>query len=85
MFSRYDLKFLEDTEEHFKSDNVYVLSYQGLEDKHPEAYEIMSKWSIEVDDLEEMMYEYEHNDVSFEESAEKWIEENRDQVDEMLE
>lgn len=84
MFSRYDLKFLEDTQEHFKYDNVYVLSYNGIEEKYPEAYEIMSQWSIDVDDLEEMMYEYEHNDVSFEESAANWFEENRDTVDEWL-
>ncbi|MCD8509394.1 MAG: glycine betaine ABC transporter substrate-binding protein [Bacillus sp. (in: Bacteria)] len=84
MFSRHDLKFLEDPEGHFKHDNVYVLSYQGLEDKHPEAYEILSRWSIEVSDLEEMMYEYEHNNVPFTESARNWVEANRDQVDGML-
>ncbi|MUK90709.1 glycine/betaine ABC transporter substrate-binding protein [Ornithinibacillus sp. L9] len=83
MFAKYDLKFLEDTEENFKYDNVYVLSYQGIEDKYPEAYEILSNWSIEVSDLEEMMLAYE-NGVSFEESAAEWIEENRDQVDEMI-
>ncbi|UCZ54430.1 glycine betaine ABC transporter substrate-binding protein [Bacillus shivajii] len=84
MFSRYDLKFLEDTQGHFQYDNVYVLSYEGLEEKFPEVYDIMSQWSIEVEDLEEMMYEFEHNDVPFEESAAQWIEENRDQVDAML-
>lgn len=39
---------------------------------------------IEVDDLEDMMAEYEKNDVPFEESAANWIEENRDTVDEWL-
>lgn len=84
MFSRHDLKFLEDTQGHFQYDNVYVLSYEGLEDKHPEAYEIMSNWSITVDELEDMMYQYEHNDRPFDELAVEWIEENRDQVDAML-
>ena len=84
MFSRNDLKFLEDTQEHFKYDNVYVLSYKGIEEKYPEAYDILSQWSIEVDDLEDMMAEYEKNDVPFEESAANWIEENRDTVDEWL-
>ncbi|MBP1950526.1 glycine betaine ABC transporter substrate-binding protein [Virgibacillus litoralis] len=84
MFAKYDLKFLEEPKENFKYDNVYVLSYQGLEKKHPEAYEILSNWSIKVDDLEKMMQEHETNDVSFEESAKQWIKDNRDQVDQML-
>lgn len=84
MFIQYDLKFLEEPKENFKFDNIYVLSYKGIEETHPEAYEILSNWSIEVDDLEQMMYEYEVDDIPFEESAENWIEENRDQVDEML-
>ncbi|MCK2044567.1 glycine/betaine ABC transporter substrate-binding protein [Chromohalobacter japonicus] len=84
MFSQYDLKFLEDTEGHFKYDNVYVLSYQGIEDKYPRAYDIMSRWSINVDDLEAMMAAYENDNVSFEDSAAAWIKDNRKHVDEML-
>lgn len=84
MFAKYDLKFLEDTQEHFKYDNVYVLSYQELEEEHPKAYEVMSQWSIEVADLEAMMLAYEEEGTPFEESAAQWIEEHRDQVDQML-
>lgn len=84
MFTQFDLKFLEGQEDYFKKDNVYVISYKGIEDAHPEAYKILSKWSIEVSDLEEMMYENEENGTSFEELATKWIEENREKVDEML-
>ncbi|AOM83468.1 glycine betaine ABC transporter substrate-binding protein [Salisediminibacterium beveridgei] len=85
MFSRYDLKFLEDPEGHFNYDNVYVLSYDGIQEDHPEAYALLSQWSISVSDLEDMMYEYEHHEVPFEETAAAWIEENRDRVDEMIE
>ena len=84
MFIQYDLKFLEEPKENFKFDNIYVLSYKGIEETHPEAYDILSNWSIEVDDLEQMMYAYEVDGIPFEESAESWIEENRDQVDDML-
>ncbi|MEC8919067.1 MAG: glycine betaine ABC transporter substrate-binding protein [Pseudomonadota bacterium] len=84
MFSQYDLKFLKDTEEHFKYDSVFVLSYQGIEDKYPRAYDIMSRWSISVADLETMMAAYENDDISFEDSAAAWIEDNRERVDEML-
>ncbi|MFZ3580191.1 glycine betaine ABC transporter substrate-binding protein [Virgibacillus sp. DJP39] len=85
IFEKYDLKFLEEPKENFKSDNVYVVSYQGIKETHPEAYEILSNWSIEVADLEKIIYEYENNGVSFEESAKQWIEEHREQVDKMLE
>ncbi|WP_280564231.1 glycine betaine ABC transporter substrate-binding protein [Chromohalobacter sp. 48-RD10] len=84
MFSQYDLKFLEDTEEHFKYDSVFVLSYKGMEDKYPRAYDIMSQWHISVADLEAMMAAYENDDVPFEDSAAAWIEDNRERVNEML-
>ncbi|MGM0695105.1 MAG: glycine betaine ABC transporter substrate-binding protein [Pseudomonadota bacterium] len=84
MFSQYDLKFLEDTQGHFKFDSVFVLSYQGIEDKYPRAYDIMSQWSISVTELEAMMAAYENDGTSFEASAAAWIEENRERVDDML-
>lgn len=85
MFTQYDLKFLEEPNENFKFDDIYVISYKDIEEEHPEAYEILSKWSIEVDELEEMMYENEMNDIPFEDLATEWIEENREKVDGMLE
>lgn len=84
MFASFDLKFLEDTRGHFVPDNVYVISYKGIEDAHPKAYEIMSNWSIEVSDLEAMMLENEENNTPFDELAKEWIENNRDKVDQML-
>lgn len=84
MFSQYDLKFLEDTEGHFNYDSVFVLSYQGIEEKYPRAYDIMSQWSISVAELEAMMAAYEDDGTSFEASAAAWIEDNRERVDQML-
>lgn len=84
IFEKYDLKFLEEPKKNFKSDNVYVLSYKGIKEAHPEAYEILSNWSIKVSELEKIIFDYENNDVSFEESATQWIEDHRDQVDKML-
>jgi len=84
MFSQYDLKFLEDPEGYFQYDNVYVISYKGIEEAHPEAYDIVSKWSIDVADLEEMMYKYETDGTSFEDLAKEWVANHRDKVDAML-
>lgn len=85
MFAKYDLKFLEDTKGHFKPDNVHVISYKGIEENHPTAYNILSNWSIDVADLEEMMLANEVSETTFEELAKQWIEENREKVDSMLE
>ena len=84
VFARNDLKFLEGQEEYFKADNVYVLSYKGIEETHPEAYEILSNWSISIDDIEEMILQNEENGTSFENLATEWIENNRDKVDQMI-
>ncbi|WP_331460583.1 glycine betaine ABC transporter substrate-binding protein [Halomonas sp. IOP_31] len=61
-----------------------MLSYQGIEDKYPRAYDIMSQWSISVAELEAMMAAYEEDGTSFEASAAAWIEDNRERVDEIL-
>ena len=84
MFTQYDLKFLDEPKENYKEDTIYVLSYNDIKEEKQEAYDILSKWSIDIDDLEEMMYEHEINDRSFEELASEWIEENQDKVDEMV-
>lgn len=84
VFARNDLKFLEGQDEYFKADNVYVLSYKGIEDEHPEAYEILSNWSISIDDVETMINKNEENGTSFEDLAAEWIENNRDKIDQMI-
>ena len=84
MFTQFDLKFLKGQEDYFKSDNVYVISYDGIQEKHPEVYDMLSRWSIDVEDLEEIMYQHEENDVPFIDLAEEWIENNRDKVDYIL-
>lgn len=84
MFAQFDLKFLEDPQKNFKADNVYVISYNGVEEKHPEAYDILSRWSMEIADLEEMMLAHEQNDTPFSELAQEWVNNNPEKVDEIL-
>ncbi|MFD2043067.1 glycine betaine ABC transporter substrate-binding protein [Ornithinibacillus salinisoli] len=84
IFARNDLKFLEGQEDYFQADNVYVLSYKGIEEEHPEAYEILSNWSISIAELETMISENEESGTSFEDLAAEWIENNRDKVDQMI-
>jgi len=84
VFARNDLKFLEGQGEYFQPDNVYVLSYKGIKEEHPEAYNILSNWSISIDDVEQMINKNEENGTSFEELAAEWIENNRDKVNQMI-
>lgn len=84
MFARYDLKFLEDPLESFKEDSIYVISYKGIQEKHPKAYNILSNWSIEIEDLEEMMLKYEQDGTPIESLAEEWIDSHEEQVQKMI-
>lgn len=84
MFTQFDLKFLDEPKENYKSDTIYVISYSDIVDEKSEAYDILVNWSISIDELEEMMYKHEVDKESFEELATNWIENNRDKVDEML-
>lgn len=84
MFTQFDLKFLDEPNQNYKSDTIYVISYNDIVDEMSEAYDILSNWSISIDELEEMMYKHEVDKESFEDLATDWIENNRDKVDEML-
>jgi glycine betaine/proline transport system substrate-binding protein len=84
MFTQFDIKFLEEPKNYFKADKVFVLSYEGIEKDHPKAHDVMSRWSINVADLEEMMYRHENEEVSWEELASEWIEENPEKVEAIL-
>src|SRR5699024_3835473 len=52
MFTQYDLKFLEEPKDIYKSDSIYVISYNEIEEEYKEAYDILSNWSIDIDELE---------------------------------
>jgi glycine betaine/proline transport system substrate-binding protein len=84
MFTQFDIKFLEEPKDYFKADKVYVLSYEGIEQDYPEVYDIMSRWRIEVSELEEMMYRHENKDVSWEKLAAEWIDNHPEEVERML-
>lgn len=83
MFVNYDLKVLKDEKGFFKTSEVHVLTNKGVKEKSPDAYEFLSKWSIDVGDVEKMIVEIEGG-RSAEEVAKEWIDNNQDKVNEML-
>lgn len=79
-FEQYDLKFLEDPEGVFgEPEFVHTMARMGFEEDMPQAYEILSNFSWEVDDMQSIMLAAQ--DMEFEEAAANWIEENQDTVD----
>lgn len=80
MFSRYDLKYLEDPKGVYGGDEyIASLARQGFEEDNPEAYAILEKFNWTADDMESVMLEIEGG-ASEEEAAAAWIEANEDTV-----
>ncbi|OZU87605.1 glycine/betaine ABC transporter [Virgibacillus indicus] len=84
MFAEYDLKYLEDPKGTFgEEENINTITRMGLEEDMPSAYEILDRFNWEVEDMEGIMLEAQ--DVSMEEAASAWVEDNQDKVNEWTE
>src|SRR5699024_6212388 len=58
MFQKFDLKILTNKEapgDFFRGSSVHVIANKDLKDEAPEAYEFLSNWSIDIDELENMI------------------------------
>lgn len=84
MFANYDLKVLSSPGEFFQTSEVHVITNKDFKDKAPEAYEFLSKWNMEVSDIEAMIVEIEDNNRDAEEVAQEWIDNHSDEVKEMI-
>ncbi|MEL5939709.1 glycine betaine ABC transporter substrate-binding protein, partial [Tetragenococcus halophilus] len=85
IFSRYDVKFLEDPEGGMGgAESIVTLARLGLEDDMPEAYQILDNFEWEVEDIESVMLEMEEGDAP-EEAAQHWIDNNPEKVEEWVE
>ncbi|GAA5416705.1 hypothetical protein Pryu01_01743 [Paraliobacillus ryukyuensis] len=82
MFSKYDLKYLEDPEGSFgEEETIETMVRQGLEEDSPAAYQILDNFNWESADIESVMLDIQ-NGTAPEEAAQTWIEDNQDKVDE---
>ncbi|MCY6958108.1 glycine betaine ABC transporter substrate-binding protein [Clostridium brassicae] len=82
MFVNYDLKVLKDPKGYFKASEVHVLTHKGLKNKAPEAYAFLSKWNIDVEDIEKMIVEIDGGKAP-EDVAAEWIKQHKDKVNAM--
>ncbi|RSL30679.1 glycine/betaine ABC transporter [Salibacterium salarium] len=87
MFSKHDLKFLEDPKETLgASENIHTMVRQGLEDEHPSAYQLLENFYWEVADMNSVMLKFSQDeDVEPRDAAKEWIADNRDKVDSWME
>ncbi|WP_186579463.1 glycine betaine ABC transporter substrate-binding protein [Aquibacillus kalidii] len=84
IFASYNLKYLDDPRGTFGGEeNINTIARTGLEDDMPNAYKILDRFQWEVEDMEAVMLEAQ--DTTFEEAANKWIEENQDKVEKWTE
>lgn len=85
MFQLFDIKLLtkEKAEEYFNSATVYAVANKSLKDDAPEAYEFLSNWEIDINDVEKMITKIDEGEAP-EEVAQEWIDENEDKINEMI-
>jgi glycine betaine/proline transport system substrate-binding protein len=80
MFSRYDLKYLDDPKGVFGGDEyIGTLARTGLKEDKPEVYAILEKFNWTADDMSSVMLEIEGG-ASEEEAAAAWIKANEETV-----
>ncbi|WP_445475842.1 glycine betaine ABC transporter substrate-binding protein [Methanococcoides methylutens] len=83
-FARMDLKFLEDPENVYgEGDNLVIVARKDLSEDRPEVYEILSRYEMELSDIESIMLDLDEGTTS-EEAAAMWIENNSEKVNEWL-
>lgn len=83
MFNKLDIKVIEDSKGYFSVPSIHVITNEGLKESAPEAYEFLSNWSIDIDDLEAMIVAIEDGGDP-EKVAREWIDNNQDKVNEMI-
>jgi glycine betaine/proline transport system substrate-binding protein len=84
MFVRYDIKFLEDPRDTWKSDDVEIAVTPQLKEGSPTAYKLFANMELTLDMVEDWIMELDE-EKSPEELAENWVEENQETVNEWLE
>ncbi|KHE71461.1 glycine betaine ABC transporter substrate-binding protein [Halobacillus sp. BBL2006] len=84
VFSKYDLKFLEDPKETFGGvEKIHHATRQGFEEDYPEISEWFKNWKMNDQQIGKLI-EYVENSEEPLDGAEKWVKENQDLIDEWV-
>ncbi|HBV88199.1 glycine betaine ABC transporter substrate-binding protein [Desulfosporosinus sp.] len=83
MFQDFDIKILKDPKNIWSVDDARNGVNPGLKEKAPDLYKFLSNFQISIDEIESMMVEMGKGE-KVDKLAEKWINNNRDKVNEWL-
>ncbi len=84
-FSRYELKTLEDPKLVLGADeDIDTVVRLGLKEDLPEVYEFLKKFKWSIDDLQDAMLMALEDNVTPEEAARQWVEDNPELVNSWL-
>lgn len=80
MFIEFDLKVLEDPKNVFGAEeDLVTMARQGFAEDNPVAYQIIDNFYWELEDIQQVML-YMQDDMSPDEAARVWMEDNPDKV-----
>lgn len=80
-FAAFDLKYLEDPEEVYGGEEyIATIARQGLEEDHPEVFQLLENFSWTDDEIGQVM-DMNTQNSDFVANADQWIADNSDLVD----
>lgn len=85
MFSKFDIKFLDDPKNVWKLDDVQIGVVKDLKEKSPTAYKLFSNMKLTLKMVEKWQISLDSEEKEPEELAETWVKENQDKVNKWLE
>ncbi|HEC86186.1 MAG: glycine/betaine ABC transporter substrate-binding protein [Candidatus Parabeggiatoa sp. nov. 1] len=89
-FSRWELKYLEDTKGIYKpkdnrqEEHVATIVRKGLKEEMPEVYRVLNNFCWTPADMAEVMVWNSKQSADPYQNAERWVNENREKVDKWL-
>lgn len=84
MFSKYDLKYLEDPKGSFGvEENINTIARKGLKKENPKLYKIIDQFHWTTKDMEKVMLDM-NDGMTPEAAARQWLDANQDKVNQWL-
>ncbi len=84
-FSEWEMEYLEDPEECYGGvEVVETITRKGFADEHPGAYAIIKAFNWTQEDCQSVMRDIFAEGMDEREAAQKWIDANRERVDEWI-
>ncbi len=84
-FARWDLKYMDDPGRVYgDSEYIGTIVRKGLEEDMPEVYAFLDNFYWESDDMEQVMLWFSEQEMSPQQAARRWVDENEEIVEQWL-